>query len=248
MFQGALFVSWREFLEFAGKNKALYLENGCNPIDAAAPLNLDGLGLDAAQQRALLDHIAALRNAAEVLVAPPPLFGPGADHVLAPTARPEAIQGAADAPSLDPLPPVAQQQPRRGRGRPRGLQNEGVRGGHGRGRSAAQRPRQERGLDGSDSNSADGVDDADGDAPRIAAEEEADDLYMFDFDTRNGDVFVWEKVVVRPVPQVDLRGGSRPMSTLPGFTKGPTAPRNIPQGCNSAFDTLKLLIDAELIV
>jgi len=216
-------------------------------MNAVAPLNLDGLGLDATQQRAVQDHIAASRNASEARAAPPPLFGPGAAHVLAPAARPEAIQGAADAPAPDPLPPFPQQQARRGRGRPRGPQNEGVRGGHGRGRSAAKRPRQERGLDGSDSDSADGVDDADGDAPRIAAEEEVDDLYMFDFHDRNGDVFVWERVDVRPVPQVDLRGGSRPIPTLPSFTKGPTAPRNIPQGCNSAFDILKLLIDAELI-
>jgi len=238
---GANFFNSRE------TNKAIYLENGYSPMNAAAPLILDGLGLDAAQVRALQDHIAASRNTAEVRVAPPPLFGPGAVPMLPPAARPEAIQEAADAPAPNPSPPEAQQPPRRGRGRPRGSQSEGIRGGRGRGRSAAQRPRQERGLDGSDSDPADGVDDADGDAPHNAVEEEVDDLYMFDFDARNGDVFVWERVDVRPVPQVDLRGGSRPVPTLPGFTKGPTAPRNIPQGCNSAFDILKLLIDAELI-
>lgn len=39
----------------------------------------------------------------------------------------------------------------------------------------------------------------------------------------------------------------REVSTMPPFLKGPTSPRNIPQGCNSAFDILKLLVDGDLI-
>ena len=219
-------------------------------MNAAAPLNLDGLGLDADQLRALQENLAAARNDLQVVSPPPPLFGPSAPPVVAPTARPEPVQGSGEAPAHVPPPLDAGEQPRRGRGRPRGSGNRGGsrgrRGGGGGGPAAAQRRRRDPDLDGSDSDPADGADDAD-DAPRNAAEEEADDLYVYDFDVANGDTCVWERVDVRRVPEVELRGGARPIPTFPPFTKGPTAPRNIPQGCNSAFDILKLLIDAELI-
>jgi hypothetical protein len=238
---GAKFLNSREI------NEALYLVNACKLMDAASPLNLSVLGLDADQLRALQDQLAAERNAAEVRAAPPPLFGPGAAPILAPTARPEGIQGAGDAPAPDPPPPGPGQPLQRPRGRPRGPQNQGVRSGRVQGRAAAQHPRQDRGLEGSDSDPAEEIDDADGDAPRDAVEEEVDDLYLNNFDVQNGEIFLWERVDVRPVPEVGLRGGSRPISTLPGFTKGPTAPRNVPQACSTAFDILKLLIDSELI-
>ena len=214
---------------------------------AAAPLSFEGLHLDADQQRALQEHLAAARNAMQVVSPPPPLVGPRAAPVSAQAARPEAIQGAGDAPAPHPQPPVAEQQPRRGRGRPRGRGNQGARGGAGGGAARVQRQRQQRGHDGSDDGGVDGVDDDD-DAVGDDVEDAADDLYVSDDDAvLNGDVFVWERIDVRPVPHVDLRGGSRPISTLPPFTKGATTPRNIPHGCNSAFDILKLLIDDDLI-
>jgi hypothetical protein len=214
---------------------------------AAAPLSFEGLHLDADQQRALQEHLAAARNAMQVVSPPPPLVGPRAAPVSAQAARPEAIQGAGDAPAPHPQPPVAEQQPRRGRGRPRGRGNQGARGGAGGGAARVQRQRQQRGHDGSDDGGVDGVDDDD-DAVGDDVEDAADDLYVSDDDAvLNGDVFVWERIDVRPVPLVDLRGGSRPLPTLPPFTKGATTPRNIPQGCNSAFDILKLLIDDDLI-
>jgi len=219
-------------------------------MEAAAPLNFDGLGLDANQLRAVQEHLSAARNAVQVVSRPPPLFGPHAPPAAAQTARPEVVQGAGDASAHAPLPPDAADQPRRGRGRPRGSANRGGgsgrRGRGGQGRSAAQRQRLDPGLDGSDSDPDDGPDDDDA-VPRDVAEEEPDDLYVDDFAFADGDTFTWEHVDVGRVPEVDLRGGSRPIPTFPPFTKGPTAPRNIPQGCSSAFDILKLLIDGELI-
>ncbi len=49
--QDALCVSWRENLNWREINKALYLENGCKPMD------LSELGLDADQLRALHDGV-----------------------------------------------------------------------------------------------------------------------------------------------------------------------------------------------
>ena len=74
--QDALCVSWRENLNWREINEALYLVNGFNPMNAAPQLNLDDLGLDANQLRALQDSIAASRSAAIVLAAPPPPVWP----------------------------------------------------------------------------------------------------------------------------------------------------------------------------
>ncbi len=46
--QGAHCVSWRENLNSRGKNKVLYLVNGCDTMNAAPRLNLDDLGLEGA--------------------------------------------------------------------------------------------------------------------------------------------------------------------------------------------------------
>jgi len=238
---GGGFSNWREIF------KALYLVNGLDSMNAASQLNLNVLGLDDDQLRALQVRLAASINHPAVVAPPPPLFGPGAAPVSAPAARPDGIPGVPDAPAPPHADPVAEQQPRRGRGRPRGPSNQGARGGAGAGAARAQRARHQGRHDGSDDGGVDGVDDVDDDAHDDAVEDAVDDLYVSDDDDDNGDVFVWERVNVVPVPQVDLRAGSRPISTFPAFTKGPTAPRNVPQRCNSAFDILKLLIDDELI-
>ena len=79
-------------------------------MNAAPQLNLDDLGLDANQLRALQDSLAASRIAAEVRAAPPPLFGPGAAPPQPRAPAPVQIQGAGDAPAQAPVPPGPQPQ------------------------------------------------------------------------------------------------------------------------------------------
>ncbi len=111
---GGGFSNWREIF------KALYLVNGCDAMNAAPQLNLEGLGLDADQLRALQEYVVATRNAAQVVAAPPPLFGPGAAPARPRAAAPVPAQGAGDAPAEAPAPPVREPPPRQRRGRPRG--------------------------------------------------------------------------------------------------------------------------------
>jgi hypothetical protein len=65
---GGGFSNWREIF------KAQYLEIGFDAMDAAAGLNLHGLGLDAEQLIALQVHLAASRPRPEVGMPAPPLF------------------------------------------------------------------------------------------------------------------------------------------------------------------------------
>ncbi len=73
-------------------------------MNAAPQLNLNGLGLDAEQQRSLQQQLAAARNAGEFRGAPPPLFGPGAAPPLPRAVAPVIVQGAGDAPDQGPAP------------------------------------------------------------------------------------------------------------------------------------------------
>jgi len=212
-------------------HKELYLLISCNSMDAAAALSLDGLGLDADQQRELLEHLARSRSAAQVVSLPPPLVGPDATPVSSRTARPAPIEGGGDAPAQDIRPPEPEPPSRRGRGRPRGSSKRCGNSDRVAAHPAAQRARLAAGHDGSDSDAASGVDDGDVAAARDAVEEDIDDLYVYDFEVDDGLAFEWEKVHVSAVPEVGLRNGARPVSTFPPFTKGPTAPRNIQQAC-----------------
>jgi hypothetical protein len=245
--QDALSVSWRENLNWREKNKSLFLVNGCNPMDAAAPLNLDALGLDADQLTALQRHIAALRNAAEVLAAPPPLFGPGAAPSQPRAAAPVHVQGVGDAPGEVPAPPVREPPSRRGRGRPRGAKSR---------RPALDAPRapQRRRASGGGAGDADsqvsGTDDDDENGIHVDAEEDVDDLYFDEEVVPPNSAeppFVWEEVQVQRAVLRDLRSGEREESTLPPFNKGPTAPKNVPGDCTSAFSILKLLLNESII-
>ena len=238
---GGGFSNWREIC------KALYLVNGCDPMDAAPQLNLNALGLDADQLRALQEQMAAARNAAEVRAAPPPLFGPGAAPPQPRAAAPVNVQGPGDAPAQGPVPPGPQPPPRRGRGRPRGARSR---------RPALDPPRahQRRRADGGGAGDGDsqvsGTDDEEERAPVVDAEEDVDDLYLDGHEVlRNaGDLpYVLEEVPVLRAVLRDLRSGEREEPTLPPCNKGPTAAKNVPDDCTSAFSILKLLLNASLI-
>ena len=238
---GGGFSNWREIF------KALYLMNGLDTMNAAPQLNLDVLGLDAAQLRALQEHMAAARHAAQVVIDPPPLVGPAAAPSRPRAAAPVLVQGGGEAPAPSPAPPGPQPPARRGRGRPRGARTQ---------RPAleaarpAQRPRVGGGGAGDGDSQISGNDNDDERLLRVDAEEDLDDLYLDRFQmprNANDADFSWEAVAVPRAVVRDLRSGEREEPTLPACDKGPTAARNIPDDCTSAFGILKLLLNESLI-
>ena len=238
---GGGFSNWREIF------KALYLVNGCDPMSAASQLNLTGLGLDAEQLRALQEHMAAARNAAPVVAAPPPLVGPDAAPAQPRAAAPMLVQGQGDAPAQGHAHPGPQPPPRRGRGRPRGSRSQRLALDPPR---PPQRPRVGGGGAGDGDSQVSGQDDDDERALQVDAEDDVDDLYLDEFDAPHNAQeasFLWEEV---PVPRAvlrDLRSGEREEPTLPPFNKGPTAAKNVSDDCTSAFSILKLFLNESLI-
>jgi hypothetical protein len=105
------------------------------------------------------------------------------------------------------------------------------------------------GAGGSDSQIS-GTDDEEERARHEDIEEDIDDLYLeehLELDNAIEAPFVWEEVEVQRSVLRDLRSGEREEPTLPPCNKGPSAAKNIPDHCTSAFSILKLLLNVSLI-
>ena len=238
---GGGFSNWREIF------KTMYLAIGCDSMAAAAPLDLQGLGLDAEQLSALQAHLAASRQQQQGAMPPPALFGPAAPPVARPAPAPEGPVVSGDAPDHAPAPLLREPPIRRGRGRPRGSRSDRPALAP---RPAPQRQRVGGGGAGDGDSQVSGSDNEDERGLHLDQEEDVDDLYLeVHEDPRNANArdFVWEEVAVPRAVVRDLRSGEREEPTLPPFAKGPTAAKNVPDDCTSAFSILKLLLNESLI-